>query len=147
MLQILHATFTYYLYFILLIFNQRPVVAQRQSVTVKPIAYGFDPHSKRLNIYLNLYFHFFALVSRQSTALSTATQHAMLPDLSGMWGTVYSTGFPLPSLLCAGFSVKLILIPFSLLLAEGTNYLATCSFVQSLAYTFINQIVSTVREA
>ena len=34
---------------------------------------GFDPNSKRLNIYLNLYFHFFALLSRQSAALTSAT--------------------------------------------------------------------------
>ena len=27
---------------------------------------GFDPHSSKSNIYLNLYFHFFALLSRQS---------------------------------------------------------------------------------
>ena len=38
---------------------------------------GFDPHSRRWNIYLNLYFHFFALVSRLSSALGSATQHAM----------------------------------------------------------------------
>ena len=36
-----------------------------QSVTVNATACGFDPHSRKLNIYLNLYFHFFALVSKQ----------------------------------------------------------------------------------
>ena len=42
--------------------------AAAQSVTVKPTGCWFDPHSRRWNIYLNLYFHFFALVSRTSAA-------------------------------------------------------------------------------
>ena len=40
--------------------------AAPRGVTVKPTGCGFDPHSRRWNIYLNLYFHFFALVSRLS---------------------------------------------------------------------------------
>ena len=34
---------------------------------MRPVAtgYGFDPHSREWSISLNLYFHFFALVSRQ----------------------------------------------------------------------------------
>ena len=47
---------------------------------VKPTGCGFDPHSRRWNIYLHLYFYFLALMSRQSAALSSATQHAMPPD-------------------------------------------------------------------
>ena len=79
-----------------------------QSVSVKPTGCGFDPHSKRWNIYLNLYFHFFALVSRQSTTLSSATQHEMPPEIGRKWETErLSTRFPLLTLLCAGFSVKL----------------------------------------
>ena len=40
-------------------------------------------------------------------ALSSATQHAMPPELGGKWGTEYlNTRFPLPTLLCAGYSVK-----------------------------------------
>ena len=54
--------------------------AAARGVTVKPTGRGFDPHSRRGNIFLNLYFHFFALVSRQSAALSSATQHAMPPE-------------------------------------------------------------------
>ena len=38
--------------------------AGAQSVTVNATCCGFDPHSKKLNISLNLYFNFFALVSR-----------------------------------------------------------------------------------
>ena len=58
----------------------RPVTlcAPAQSVTVKPTGCGFDPHSRRLNIYLNLYFHIFVL-SRLSAPLSPATQHAIPP--------------------------------------------------------------------
>ena len=54
--------------------------AGAQSVTVKSTGCGFDPHSRRLCIYLNVYFHFFALVSRTSAALSSAAQHAMPPE-------------------------------------------------------------------
>ena len=80
-----------------------------QSVTVKSNGCEFDPHSKKLNIYLHLYVHFFALVSRQSAALSSATQHAMPSELGGKWGTEWlNTRFPLPTLLCAEYSVKLI---------------------------------------
>ena len=58
-----------------------------QSVTVKPTGCGFDvPHSIR-NIYLNLYFHFFVLVSRHSAALISATQDVMLPEFGRKWGT------------------------------------------------------------
>ena len=54
------------------------------------------------DIYLNLYFHFFALLSGQSAALSSATQHAMPPELDGKWKTeCLSTRFPLLTLLCA----------------------------------------------
>ena len=54
---------------------------------------------------------YFALVSMQSASLSSATQHAVPPELGGKWGTeCLNTRFPLPNLLCAGYSVKLILI-------------------------------------
>ena len=56
-----------------------------------------------------LYFHFFALVSKQSAASSSATQHAMSTELGGKWGNeCLNTRSPLPTLLCAGYSVKLI---------------------------------------
>ena len=81
----------------------------KESMTVKLTGCGFDPHSWRWKIYLHLYFYFFALVSRHSAALSSASQHAISPDLGGMWGTkCLNTRFPLPTLLCAGYSVKLI---------------------------------------
>ena len=84
------------------------------GVTAKPTGCGFDHYSRRWNIYLNLYFHFFALVSRLSSALSSATQHAMPPEFGRKWGTeCLNTRFPLPTLLCAGYSVKLILIYFN----------------------------------
>ena len=41
--------------------------------------------------------------------LSSATQHAMPLEYGRKWGTEYlNTGFPLPTLLCAGYNVKLI---------------------------------------
>ena len=83
--------------------------AAARNVTAKPTGCGYDPHSRWWNIYLNLYFHFFALVSRLSAALSSATQHAMPPEIFKKWGTTgLNTRFPLPTLMCAGYSVKLI---------------------------------------
>ena len=84
-----------------------------QSVTVKATGCGFNSHSGRWNIYLNLYFHFFALVSRLSAALRSATQHAIPPEFGRKWGTeCFNTRFPLPTLLCAGYSVKPIYLFF-----------------------------------
>ena len=80
-----------------------------RSVTVKSTGCGFDPHSRRWIIYLNLCFHFFALVSRLSAAVSSASQYAMPPEFGKKRGTeCLNTRFPLPTLLCAGYSVKLI---------------------------------------
>ena len=82
--------------------------AAARSVTLKSTGYGFDPHSRRCNIYLNVYFHFFALVSRRSGALCSATQYAMPPKFVRKWETeCLNTRFPLPTLLCAGYSVML----------------------------------------
>ena len=80
-------------------------------MTVKPTGYGFDLHSRRRNIHLNLYFHFFALVSRQSAALCSATQHAMLPESGRKWGTeCLNTRFPLPIYLLFHFNNKVVIV-------------------------------------
>ena len=64
-------------------------------------------------IYLNLYFHFFALVSRLSAVLSSATQHSMPPEFGRKWGTAcLTTRFPLLIRLCAGYSVKLVIFKY-----------------------------------
>ena len=52
--------------------------AAARGVTAKATGCEFDPHSRKLNIYFHLYFHFFALV--QSAALNSATQHAKPPE-------------------------------------------------------------------
>ena len=77
------------------------VAAQgKTGVTVSRRFWVRSPLEKR-NIYLNLYFYFVALVSRQSAAMSSATQHAKHPELSGKWRTeCLNTRFPLPALLC-----------------------------------------------
>ena len=88
-------------------------------MTVKPTGCGFDPHSRRWNIYLNLYYHFFVMVSRQSAALSSATQHAMPSDSGRKWGTeCLNIMLPPPTLLCAGYSMKLIKYPWSVILCH-----------------------------
>ena len=51
---------------------------------------------------------FCALTSRHSTVLSSATQHAIPSEFSEKWGKeCLYTRFSLPTLLCAGYSVKL----------------------------------------
>ena len=83
--------------------------AAAQSVTVNLLVVGSIPtRGDEIFTYLNLYFHFFALVSRQSAALNSATQHIMPPEFGRKWRTVcFIIRFPLPTLLCAGCSVKL----------------------------------------
>ena len=89
------------------------VVQEHKCVTIKPIGCGTttgsveEPLWRKLNIYLNLYFHFFAFVSRQSAALSSAPQHAMTPEIGGKCGTeCLNTRLPLPTPPCAEYSVK-----------------------------------------
>ena len=48
-------------------------------------------------------------MSRISAALSSTTHHAIPPEFGRKWGTeCLNTRFPLPTLLCAGYRVKLI---------------------------------------
>ena len=61
--------------------------------------------------YIQMYFifSFLALVSSRSAALNSATQHAMPPESGRKWGTdCLNTSFLMPTLLCVGYSVKLI---------------------------------------
>ena len=49
------------------------------------------------------------LTTRLKAALSSATQHTMPPEFGRKWGTeCLNTRFPLPTLVCAGYRVKLI---------------------------------------
>ena len=75
--------------------------------SVKLVVGSISP--RKCNIYLHLYYHFFALVSRQSAALSSATPP--IPDFDGKWGSeCLNTSILLPTLLCAGYSVKLFIL-------------------------------------
>ena len=59
-------------------------------------------------MYFNLYFHFFALVSRQSARLSSVTQHAMPPEFCGKWETkCHKARLPMPTLPHMGHCVRL----------------------------------------
>ena len=48
-----------------------------------------------------IFLNFFALGTKQSTALSSTTQHAMPSEFGQKWGTecVWINGFPLPTFL------------------------------------------------
>ena len=74
-----------------------------RCVIVDATGCGFDTHSR---IFILIY-----MVSRYSAALSFAIQHAIPPEFGGKWETeCVNTRFPLPTVLCAGYSVKLFLI-------------------------------------
>ena len=80
-------------------------------------------------------------MSRQSAALSSATQHAMPPEFGGKWEIEYLiTRFPLPTLLCAGYSVKLI---FFLNRKQSLNLIRIYIFVRHHLDTVTYQIGST----
>ena len=94
-------------YYILVYFEA--VVAQGHENVTSLTGCGFDPHSRKWNIYINLYFYLFALVSRQRAELSSDAQHATLPNFGEKWGVeCLNTRFPLPTLLCEEYIVKLI---------------------------------------
>ena len=60
-----------------------------------------------------------------SATLSSATQHAMSPEFGRKWGKeCLNTRFPLPTLQCEGYSVKLIWFDFFVCL----NYITTVYF-------------------
>ena len=75
------------------------------SVTLNATGCGFDRHSRKWNIYLNFNFHLFALLSRQSAAFSSSTQHAMRPEFR-----LAERSFL--TLLFVGYSMKLIYFIF-----------------------------------
>ena len=59
---------------------------------------------KELKYLFKYVFSFF----RDDATLSSAIQHAMLPDFGGTLGMeCFKTSFPLPTLLCTGYSMKL----------------------------------------
>ena len=74
----------------------KPIVMQwHKCVTVNAPGCGFDPQSGKRNIYLNLYFHFFALAATPSAALSTANPYAMPSKFSEKWDqSILTPGSP-----------------------------------------------------
>ena len=81
-------------------------------MTVESTGCGFDPNSRKRNIYLNLYFHFFALKSEVKSGVefrhSTRNTSQIRQKVgNGVSYLLTYTRFPLPTLLTAGYSVKL----------------------------------------
>ena len=69
--------------------------------------------------------YLFKLVTMQIAALSFATQHLMPPEFGGKWGTeCFNTRFSLPTLLCAGYDVKIIYI-----LYNDYNFKINCNII------------------
>ena len=74
---------------------------------------AFIPPDEFFNIAVSCFFIIevkcVLLIPYISAALSSAPQHAMPPEFGRKWGMeCLNTKFPLPTLLCAGYSVKLI---------------------------------------
>ena len=72
-------------------------------------------HKYHVKFHLNpfIYIQSFSVkveqTTRENAALNPATQHAMPPEFGRKWQTeCLNTRFPLPTLLCAGYSMKLI---------------------------------------
>ena len=79
--------------FLILLLNEANRGAEAQIVTAKSTGCVFDPNTRKSIIYLYLYFHFFALVSRQS------------PDFGRKWRMeCLNTKFP--SGFCLGARVE-----------------------------------------
>ena len=57
--------------------------AEAQSVTAKSIGCGFDPHSRRWNIYLNLYFYFFGVEAKRGVEFRHSILNASISAESG----------------------------------------------------------------
>ena len=81
------------------------IVAQRLSIEVlvytRRVKIRFPLRTKK-------HFHFLALVTRLSAVLSSTTQHALSRKLGETWGMeCTNTKLPLPTLRCAGYSIKL----------------------------------------
>ena len=91
-----------------------PVMASRgagaQSEPVSWLVVGSIP-TRGNEIFIYIYVFISSHWCRgESAALSSATQHAMPPEIGKKWGTeCLNTRFPLPTLLRAGYSVKLII--------------------------------------
>ena len=101
------------------------VTQEHSCVILNANGCGFDSRSRKLSI---KYFHFFSLVSRQSVALIAATQNAMAAEYGVKWETEWlSSRFPLPTLLCAEYSMTLVYLCFC-------NFLYLFSF-KLLCYT------------
>ena len=60
-------------------------------------------------IFIYIYFFIYSLRCREeNAALSSATQYAIPAEIGGKWGMeCLNTRFPLPTMLCAGYSMKL----------------------------------------
>ena len=103
-------------YFVLLFLNiisyffyfeaSRGAVAQ--SVTVKPTGCGFDPHSRRWNIYLNLFPFLRSDVKANRGVESCHSTRNASRIRQKVETECLNTRFPLPTLLYSGYSVKLI---------------------------------------
>ena len=78
-----------------------------QSVPVSRLVVGSIP-TRGDEIFIYIYIFISPLWCQESAALTSANQNAMPPQIGGKWGTeCLNTRFPLPTLLFAGYSVKL----------------------------------------
>ena len=75
-----------------------------QSVTSTGCEFG--PHSSKINIYLHLYFHFLRPGVEAKRSVEFRQRKTSRNRRKGT--ECLNTRFPLPTLLCAGYIVKLI---------------------------------------
>ena len=82
------------------------------------LLFNFFLHLLHFIFFINLFTFIFSFLRSDvetNAVLSSATQYTMPPELGGKWGTeCLNTRFPVPKLLWAGYSVKLIQFNFNI---------------------------------
>ena len=96
------------------------VVQEHKCVTVNATGCGLNPHSRKWNIYWNFYFISSLWCRRWDPSFNTQCLNSAENRERSL-----TTKFPLPTLQCAGYSVKLLLLNINIInkLTQHTLYL------------------------
>ena len=154
---------TYFVRLVIIIFLDYNLVGGQSWCTSKKCDWkstgcGFDPHSRKWNIYLHLYIFISSLWCRGKARGWVPTLN-MTQELSGKWETeCLNSRFPLPILLCTGYRVKMIFFKFIKLVTVTArsfacmrrtiidSYFVSHSNKQIAALSFVKQCQCKLRQ-